>query len=113
VAARAYRLFTLDGWAMRLIGAFPLRSAHNSEILNLTQPRTDYLNIRDGAWKLLRAGHITDVLRASYDRLIVDECQDCSVRQLAIVFYAAKGLPTAVLGDHMQAIFGFGDQLAD
>ena len=33
------------------------------------------------AAKLLKAGHINEVLRASYDRLIVDEYQDCSVRQ--------------------------------
>ena len=47
-------------------------------------------------------------------RLIVDEYQDCSVRQHALVAYAAQTLPTVVLGDPLQAIFGFGiDDLAD
>ncbi len=108
VPARAYRLSTIDGWAMRLISMFPARSAHNADLLQLAQPRTDYPNIRCAAAKLLKAGHINDILAASYGRLIVDEYQDSSIRQHAVVAYAAKTLPTCVLGDPMQAIFGFG-----
>jgi AAA domain len=112
VPPRAYRVFTIDGWAMRLISTFPTRSAHDPAILDLMRPATDYIAIRDAAWKMLRAQHVSDVLRASYNRLIVDEVQDCSVRQLAIAFYAAHVVPTCVLGDPMQAIFDFGDKLA-
>lgn len=112
VPGKRYRLLTIDGWAMRMVQTFPSRSGHDPK--RLTDSRIDYCSIRDAAWRLLKAEHITDVLKASYDRLIVDECQDCSIRQLAVVYYAAHGLPTAVLGDPMQAIFGFGnDQLAD
>ena len=85
VPAKAYRLFTIDGWGMRLIRTFPSRSGHQPDILNLTQPGSDYPSIRDAVWKLLQAGHVKDVLQASYNRLIVDECQDCSIRQLAVV----------------------------
>lgn len=54
------------------------------------------------------------MLAASYDRLIVDEYQDCSEIQHAIVYFAAQSLRTCVLGDPMQAIFGFqGNALAD
>jgi hypothetical protein len=113
VPARAYRLLTIDGWAMRLVSTFPARSAHDPALLTLAHPQTDYPNIRAAAARLLRAGHISDVLAASYDRLIVDEYQDCSVRQHALVTYAVKTLHTAVLGDPLQAIFGFGaDRLA-
>ena len=53
-------------------------------------------------------------MAASYDRLVVDEYQDCSLVQHAIIYYAAATLPTCVLGDPMQAIFGFqGNELAD
>lgn len=109
VPTRAYRLATIDGWAMRLISTFPMRSAHDAQILELRSPRSDYPAIRDAAWKLLKAGHIGEILRASYNRLIVDEYQDCSVPQHAMVYWAAKWLPTSVLGDPMQAIFGFRD----
>jgi len=114
VPAKAYRLSTIDGWAMRLISTFPARSAHNADLLQLTNPGTDYPNIRVAAAKLLKAGHVNDILSASYARLIVDEYQDCSIRQHAVVAYAAEVLPTCVLGDPMQAIFGFGtDNLAN
>lgn len=113
VPAKAYRLSTIDGWAMRLISTFPARSAHDPDLLQLARPSTDYPKIRVAAAKLLRAGHVNDILAASYARLIVDEYQDCSIRQHAVVAYAAETLPTCVLGDPMQAIFGFGgDDLA-
>ena len=113
VPSKAYRLSTIDGWAMRLIATFPARSSHNPEILELSNPGSDYPNIRAAAAKLLAAGHISEILAASYARLVVDEYQDCSIRQHAIVASASKTLPTCVLGDPMQAIFGFGvDTLA-
>jgi hypothetical protein len=108
VPFKAYRLATIDGWAMRLISTFPQRSGHDPALLDLAHPGTDYPNIRVAAGKLLKAGHINDVLRATYDRLIVDEYQDCSIRQHGLIWYAARTLPTIVLGDPLQAIFGFG-----
>ncbi|MDX3970784.1 MAG: UvrD-helicase domain-containing protein [Bradyrhizobium sp.] len=114
VPARSYRLSTIDGWAMRLIGMFPRRSDAHPDLLRLTNPKTDYPAIRLAAWKLLKAGHIQELLKATYARQIVDEYQDCSVPQHAIVHYAAQALPTCVLGDPMQAIFGWqGNALAD
>lgn len=63
---------------------------------------------------MLKAGHINDVIAASYSRLLVDEYQDCSIRQHAVVYYASAVLPTCIVGDPVQAIFGFGDDpLAD
>lgn len=114
VPTTAYRLSTIDGWAKRLISTFPGRSAHDPEILRLVAPKRDYPAIRDAAWKLLQAGHVSEVLRASYAHLIVDEYQDCSVPQHHIVYFLSLILPTCVLGDPMQAIFGFrGNALAD
>lgn len=114
VPTSAYRLSTIDGWAIRLISTFPGRSAHDSAILRLATPARDYPAIRDAAWKLLQAGHVSKVLNASYVHLIVDEYQDCSVPQHAIIYFLSLILPTCVLGDPMQAIFGFrGNTLAD
>src|SRR5262245_31203251 len=58
VSSSAYRLLTIDGWAMRLVSMFPTRSAHDPAILSLAHPATDYLNIRAAAAKLLKAGHL-------------------------------------------------------
>ncbi len=114
VPSSAYRVTTIDGFAMRFIATFPLRSGHNPCILEINDPRSDYPAIRAAASQLLQAGHISDALRATYSRLIVDEYQDCSLVQHAIVDALATILPAAVLGDSMQAIFGFaGNQLVD
>src|SRR5690606_13972632 len=99
VPAKAYRLSTIDGWAMRLISTFPARSSHNANLLQLANPRTDYPKIRIAAANLLKAGHVSDILAASYSRLLVDEYQDCSIRQHAVIANAAQTLPTCVLGD--------------
>jgi AAA domain len=100
-----YHLATIDGWAIRLVTTFPERSGYGMVIP--AQP--NYPAIRKAAYRLLKEGHIANTLRASYAKLIVDEHQDCSIYQHAIVYYAAMVLPTCILGDPLQAIFGFGD----
>lgn len=107
-----YRLATIDGWAIRLISNFPERANYDLNII--TSHRPDYPKIREAAFRLLKSGHVNDVVAASYSRLLVDEYQDCSIRQHAIVYYTSAVLPVSVMGDPMQAIFGFGnDPLAD
>jgi hypothetical protein len=113
VPAKAYRLSTIDGWAMRLVSTFPKRSGCDPNLLKLENPKTDYPNIRLAAARMLKAGHGLDVLAATYSRLLVDEYQDCNVPQHAIVYYMAPAFPTCVLGDPMQAIFDFQEKLAD
>lgn len=114
VKSSRYKVTTIDGFAIRLIGQFPTRSGHDPAILDLVNPSTDYPAIREAAWQLLRAGHVNDALRSTYSRLIVDEYQDCNILQHRIVDWAAVALPTCVLGDPMQAIFGFaGNQLVN
>lgn len=113
VSSKVYRLSTIDGWAMRLVSTFPTRSAIDINILKLLHPKTDYPNIRVAAINLLMSGHVNDILAASYDRLIVDEYQDCSWNQHVLVTWVDQTLSTCVLGDPLQAIFGFGeDRLA-
>src|SRR6266446_853829 len=107
VKSSSYRLSTIDGWAIRLISTFPHRAGHDPAIIEGHKP--NYPKIREAAFNLLKDGHINDIITASYSQLFVDEYQDCSVRQHAIVYYASAVLPTCVVGDAMQAIFGFGD----
>ncbi len=58
-----------------------------------------------------RPGHISDPIASTYSRLLVHEYQDCNIAQHAIVCSIAQTLPTCILGDPMQAIFGFRDPL--
>ncbi len=106
IERKSYRLATIDGWAIRLASTFPMRADYDAG----PNPKApNYPAIRRAAWTALKNNHLTDILKANYSRLLVDEYQDCSAHQHAIVFFAARHLPTCVLGDPMQAIFGFGD----
>jgi hypothetical protein len=107
VASSSFRVSTIDGFAMRLIAMFPMRSAIDSRVLEIVDPRNDYPAIRNAALALLQAGHLSIALRATYARVIVDEYQDCNLLQHSIIDALACELPTVVLGDPMQAIFGF------
>lgn len=111
VRPSTYRLATLDGWAIKLIATFPKRSGHDPRILQLRRPSSDYPAIRLAAAQLLQSGHLSDVLVASYDRVLIDEYQDCLELQHAMVGMVAQVLPVCVVGDPLQAIFGFAGKL--
>lgn len=107
VRAKHYRLLTLDGFAIRLVGSFPVRSGINSVVLKLENPRQDYQTIKIAVCKLLAEGHLQEIIGASYSRIIVDEYQDCCVWQHKFVALMASVLPTCVLGDPLQSVFGW------
>lgn len=111
VPSSAYRVSTIDGFAMRLSAKFPLRAGLDARVLELANPNADYPAIRGAVQGLLQAGHISDPITSTYSRLLVDEYQDCNAAQHAIVCAIAQTLPTCVLGDPMQAIFGFREPL--
>lgn len=111
VPPSAYRLSTIDGFAMRLAAKFPLRVGLDARVLTLSNPNADYPAIRGAVQGLLQHGHISDPIASTYSRLLVDEYQDCNIAQHAIVCSIAQTLPTCILGDPMQAIFGFRDPL--
>ncbi|MBA8907492.1 UvrD-helicase domain-containing protein [Aminobacter ciceronei] len=103
-----YRIETIAGWCLRYAASFPARSG-----IHIAAPRTDadWQSIYDATVKLLDAGTVTNVLRASYGGLFVDEYQDCTQSQHKVIDALAQILPTCVFGDPMQAIFSFGGQV--
>jgi len=109
VETAKYRLSTIDGWAIRLASFFPTRSGITSDTLSLKNPKRDYPLIREAVSKLLTENHLNDILQVSYSHLIVDEYQDCTFYQHAIICGASHSLKTCVLGDPLQAIFDFGN----
>lgn len=107
IPASRYRLNTIAGWALSIVSMFPERAgyAHNP----LLAP--DYRMVQSAVAALCNSGHIQREIEATYGRLLVDEYQDCSVSQHAIVCGIANAIPTVVFGDPMQAIFDFAEQL--
>lgn len=101
---------TIAGWSLRFAAAFPRRSG-----LGTREPRgEEWPAVYAAAAQLVRGGFVTGVLKASYQRVLVDEYQDCTVEQHALILALSQHLPTCIFGDPLQAIFGFrNEQLAD
>ena len=98
---------TIAGWALRYALAYPTTSKHSSN-----DPVDDeWDGVYRGVTDLFDIPALRRVLRASYARLLVDEYQDCSKVQHALVCKLAATIPACVLGDPLQGIFDFGDGL--
>ena len=102
VPSQAFRLSTIDGWSMRLVAKFPGLSSAPA-----LSGKVNYPAIRQAALRLVASGAIDEPMRATYSRLVVDEYQDCSRDQHAIILKLAEQLKTCVLGDPLQRIFDF------
>ena len=104
VPSSNYRVATVAGWALNLANMLPAISGY------ISPPNSppNYANLQQSVAALCQRGDLSDVLQASYSRLFVDEYQDCSVSQHALVCGLSQCLPTIVFGDVLQAIFGFG-----
>jgi hypothetical protein len=107
IAPDRYRLSTLDGWALRILKLFPRRSEIAQHHLEISNAWEDYPAIKLAIRRLLSGRHIDEMIFATYDRVIVDEYQDCEPNQHAVVCHLASILPTVVLGDPMQEIFNW------
>jgi AAA domain len=103
VPASKYQLDTIAGWSLRLCLAYPKTSGWKTE--NPTSKQWNKLY--ECCAGLLGKKFIRHVVAATYIGVYVDEYQDCSDLQHALVYALAEFLPSRILGDPMQAIFDF------
>lgn len=98
-----YTIDTIASWLLRYALAYPKISG-----LTVEQPEADQWNmVYAAAYELMNRQFIHDVIRASYTGVFVDEYQDCTHSQHAIIMKIADSLPVRLLGDPLQGIFGF------
>lgn len=72
-----------------------------------------YNQTYSGCLSLFSKKWIGDILKATYSRIIVDEYQDCSLKQHEIMKKISAFLPIIVLGDPLQSIFSFAEPVVD
>lgn len=111
VDASSVRVETITSWAFSLARAYSdLAHVIVPEIPDWTKS-TDYVT---GAARVASARAVQDVLKTSFDVLLVDEYQDCTVVHHEFVEALTDAIPTAILlGDRLQAVFGFLPGLTD
>ena len=109
VAEERVRVDTIAGWCLRYASAFP----RLSELDNASPTSASWSEVYPAAGRALGSGAVQDVVSSSYAGLFVDEYQDCTMAQHAVILKVAALLPCRVLGDPLQGIFGFNDPLVD
>lgn len=105
-ATRTARVETISGLALRLARAFPTAIGWTEDA------GIDHEAALDAARYILQRHTVLRAFLDSYDQIVVDEYQDCSVVQHAIISHLAEHIPTVVLGDPLQAIFTFTDLIS-
>lgn len=102
IPSSRYELSTISSFAQRLAVAY----THNSLVERKSMRNRAYFNWAiSRAKELMGCSFIRDIITSSYAGVIVDEYQDCTVRQHNLILEIAKRLPLRVLGDPWQGIF--------
>jgi len=109
IATNKYRIETIDSYAQKYVNAFYCKNDIPEQGNN-----EDYFPfIIEKAGKLVKIRPISDIIKLTYAGLFVDEYQDCTKTQHKFIMALSEILPTHVLGDPLQGIFGFREQLVD
>ncbi|MGE8658710.1 MAG: UvrD-helicase domain-containing protein [Achromobacter sp.] len=95
---------TIAGWCMRYAHAFPLVARPPDD---MPQTREQWNQLYRGATWALGVKAIREVVAASYDRILIDEYQDCHGLQHQLAIELSGIVPTLIFGDPMQGIFEF------
>jgi len=98
---------TISGFAQKYAHAFTIQADFPSQF----QSKEYYQLIEEKTIALLALTPVKRVIAASYNGVFVDEYQDCTESQHTLVLALADILPTRIFGDHLQGIFGFGNNV--
>jgi len=100
-----FHLDTIAGWCLRYGAAYPAISGYRPG----AESDPDWAATYPGAEKVCRTALGKRIVCESYNGVLVDEYQDCSMKQHALVRALADCIPCRGVGDPLQTIFGFRD----
>lgn len=98
-----FHLDTIAGWCLRYGAAYPAISGYRPG----AEADPDWTATYPGAERVCRTVLGKRILGESYNGVLVDEYQDCSLKQHALVLALAECIPCRGVGDPLQTIFGF------
>lgn len=99
--SQSFRVETISSFCLRIARAFPGRAGWDENAFDLS-------TIVPAALRALSSPTVLSVVALSFDLIIVDEYQDCSLSQAAIIDSLAAVVQTVIVGDPLQAIYDFG-----
>lgn len=104
IPSSKYSVMTIDGWALKLAGAYP--SLSELSVVD-AEGIPDWAEVAPGAIRVVESALGEAILHASFDGILVDEYQDCTAHRHRFVCSMAEVLPCRIVGDPLQAVFGF------
>lgn len=104
-----FHIETITGYAQKYVYAFYT----GQDIPDQRDSALFYPFIILKATGLLNLKPIADVVYSTYAGVFIDEYQDCTVSQHNFIGALSHILPTRILGDHLQGIFKFNEDLVD
>jgi AAA domain len=103
VSSKCVQVDTIDGWTLKYAHAFSTLSG-----LGIRKPPdVPWHEIRDAGIRALKLRAARRVVARSFTGAYIDEYQDCSERQHALLVILDEIVGCKVVGDPLQAIFGF------
>ncbi|MGH3737778.1 MAG: UvrD-helicase domain-containing protein [Micromonosporaceae bacterium] len=106
ISDRRAHVETISGFALRYATSYP----RTCEVDMPNPAGAQWRHVQSGAARFLATRAGREVIGDSYGGLYVDEYQDCTEAQHALVRTLADVLPTRLLGDPMQGIFAFASE---
>ncbi len=105
---KRYSITTIAGFCLRWCNAYPF----TGNIRNIPVTSKEYYPMQyKGAILIFRNAWAREIIKNTYECVIVDEYQDCVLDQHQIFLEINKTLPVIVFGDPLQAIFGWAGNL--
>lgn len=108
VDGKKFSISTIAGFCMRWCAAYPATSNTYGTKFG---DKDFYQKCYAGATTIFSSEWSRDVIKSTYSNVIVDEYQDCIIDQHNIFLNLSKSVPVYVLGDPLQAIFGWAGKL--
>lgn len=102
-----YNLETISGYSQKYTTAY----TQKEKIPNIEDTSKYYPFIYNRMLELLAHESIQQVIKSTYTNVVVDEYQDCTAKQHQMVLQMSEFIPVHVLGDGMQGIFNFEQNL--
>lgn len=109
VPSKSYQVETIDSYAQKYVEAFYT----GTEIPEQDESSQYFPAIRKKASEIIKRRPIKEIIASTYSSVFVDEYQDCTLDQHQFVLALSDILPTHILGDSVQGIFGFNQQIVD
>jgi DNA helicase-2/ATP-dependent DNA helicase PcrA len=109
IHSSSYHVETITSYAQKYVNSFYI----GDDIPDQENGKNYFPFIIEKATQIFKIKPITEIIRATYCGLFVDEYQDCNLSQHNLIKELSNLLPTRILGDYLQGIFGFTGDLVD